>query len=261
MPLEKTYDPAAAEGPRYEAWEQANAFAANPASAADPYVIMMPPPNVTGSLHMGHALTFTLQDVLIRYNRMTRQGRALAARHGPRWHRDADGGRAPTGRKRRIPPGSGPREVPGRVWEWKGESGGDIMKPADAPRRFCDWARERFTMDEGLSAAVRKVFVELYDQGLIYSDKRLVNWDPKLQTAISDLEVAADEANGHALALSSIRLKARMARTSRSPRPGPKPCWAIPALRCIRDDERYSDLVGKHCDPAARRPSHPHRRR
>ena len=187
--LEKTYRPAEVEAKHYARWEQAGAFAADPGSGKPPYTIMMPPPNVTGSLHIGHGLTFTVQDVLVRFHRMA--GRDVLWQPGTdhagiatqmvveRQLGEQGIGRRQLGREKFLE----------RVWEWKEQSGGTIIKQLRHLGASADWQRERFTMDEGLSHAVRKVFVDLYRQGLIYKDQRLVNWDPKLHTAISDLEV------------------------------------------------------------------------
>src|SRR5215470_17833491 len=194
--LDKTYDPAEVEAKFYPAWEASGAFACDPSSPARPYTIMMPPPNVTGSLHMGHAFTFTLQDILIRYHRM--QGRDAL------WQPGTDHAGIATqmvverllateGKDRRT---MGREAFLERVWQWKGESGGTITRQLRRLGASLDWPRERFTMDSGLSAAVRETFVTLFDQGLIYRDRRLVNWDPKLQTAISDLEVENLEVRG-----------------------------------------------------------------
>ncbi|MEC5289839.1 valine--tRNA ligase [Aurantimonas sp. C2-6-R+9] len=198
--IEKTYDAAAIEPRIAERWEKADAFRAGAGAAegAEAYSIVIPPPNVTGSLHMGHALNDTLQDILIRFERMRGKNvlwqpgldhagiatqmvveRQLAERKEP--------GRRDMGRDAFID----------RVWQWKGESGGTILEQLRRLGASCDWSRERFTMDEGLSKAVLYVFVELYRKGLIYKDKRLVNWDPKLLTAISDLEVEQKEVASH----------------------------------------------------------------
>ncbi len=197
--MEKTFDPAAVEARIAARWEAADAFkAGRPERAgAETYSIVIPPPNVTGSLHMGHALNNTLQDILARYQRMRGKDvlwqpgtdhagiatqmvveRQLAERQEP--------GRRDMGREAFLK----------RVWEWKAESGGVIVNQLKRLGASCDWSRERFTMDEGLSKAVLKVFVQLYREGLIYKDKRLVNWDPKLLTAISDLEVQQIECAG-----------------------------------------------------------------
>src|SRR5260221_1986523 len=195
--LDKNYHPAAFEPVIYAAWEAAGAFAAHPDSPAQPYCIMMPPPNVTGSLHMGHALTFTLQDILIRHRRMC--GRDALWQPGT----DHAGIATQMVVERQLALEQSNRHQLGRaafierVWKWKAESGGTITRQLRSLGASPDWSRERFTMDEGLSAAVRKVFVTLYKERLIYRDKRLVNWDPHFQTAISDLEVEQREVDGH----------------------------------------------------------------
>ncbi|BBK38348.1 valine--tRNA ligase [Allostella sp. ATCC 35155] len=206
--IEKTYRPAEVEAKHYRRWEESGAFAADPNSSRQPYTIMIPPPNVTGSLHMGHALTFTIQDVLIRYHRM--RGRDALWQPGT----DHAGIATQMVVERQLAEKGIVLDRPGvvadgntktvdraafieKVWEWKAESGGTITRQLRRLGASLDWPRERFTMDEGLSAAVRKVFVELHRQGLIYRDKRLVNWDPKLHTAISDLEVEQREVKGH----------------------------------------------------------------
>ena len=199
--LDKTYQPATIE-PRVAAeWDKAQAFkCGNPerlAAGASPYAIVIPPPNVTGSLHMGHALNNTLQDVLARFERM--RGRDVL------WQPGTDHAGIATQmvvERKLAAENRTDRRTMGReaflkeVWRWKEESGGTIVNQLKRLGASCDWSRERFTMDEGLSAAVAKVFVELYRAGLIYKDKRLVNWDPKFQTAISDLEVEQHEKKG-----------------------------------------------------------------
>jgi valyl-tRNA synthetase len=195
--LEKTYRPDQVEARHYAAWESAGAFACNPDANAEPYTIIMPPPNVTGSLHVGHALTFTVQDVLIRYRRM--RGRDTLWQPGT----DHAGIATQMVVERELAKEGKSRQEMGRekflerVWAWKAESGGTILGQLRRLGASADWAREVFTMDEGPNAAVRKVFVDLYKQGLIYKAKRLVNWDPKLKTAISDLEVEQREVKGH----------------------------------------------------------------
>ncbi|HET9688987.1 MAG TPA: valine--tRNA ligase, partial [Pseudolabrys sp.] len=197
--IDKTYQPSQVEGRIYRAWEEAGAFrAGRPERArAEPYSIVIPPPNVTGSLHMGHALNNTLQDILCRFERMS--GKDVLWQPGTdhagiatqmvverQLMERQEKGRREMGREAFLK----------RVWEWKAESGGTIVNQLKRLGASCDWSRERFTMDEGLSRAVLKVFVELYRAGLIYKDKRLVNWDPKLLTAISDLEVIQVETKG-----------------------------------------------------------------
>jgi valyl-tRNA synthetase len=196
--LDKTFDHKAVEQPLYEGWESDGAFAAGgPRANAVPYTIMIPPPNVTGSLHMGHALTMTLQDTLIRWRRM--QGRDAL------WQPGADHAGIATqmvveralGAEGTTREALGRDEFLARVWQWKAQSGGAITTQLRRLGASLDWPRERFTMDDGLSDAVREVFVTLYQQGLIYRDRRLVNWDPKFQSAISDLEVESREIRGH----------------------------------------------------------------
>ncbi len=198
--LAKHYDAKSVEPVIVAKWDEANAFAAgaNAKEGEDAYTIVIPPPNVTGSLHMGHALNNTLQDILVRFERMRGKDvlwqpgmdhagiatqmvveRQLAANNEPDRHA--------MGREKFVE----------RIWQWKEESGGIIFNQLKRLGASCDWSRERFTMDEGLSKAVIEVFVELHKQGLIYKDKRLVNWDPKLLTAISDLEVEQVETKGH----------------------------------------------------------------
>jgi valyl-tRNA synthetase len=196
MTLDSRFVPGEIEPRLYEGWESAGGFAAHPESNAAPFTIMIPPPNVTGSLHMGHALTFTVQDVLIRWRRM--QGRDAL------WQPGTDHAGIATqmvverllaseGKDRRA---MGRAAFLDRVWQWKAESGGTITRQLRRLGASLDWPRERFTMDDGLSAAVKETFVRLHSEGLIYRDRRLVNWDPKLQTAISDLEVENREIKG-----------------------------------------------------------------
>ena len=198
--MEKTFDPQAVEGRIAAAWEEAGAFrAGRPERAgAEPFTIVIPPPNVTGSLHMGHALNTTLQDILCRFERM--RGKDVLWQPGTDHAGIATQMVVERQLMERQEPGRlalGRTKFLERVWEWKAQSGGAIIDQLKRLGASCDWPRERFTLDEGLSRAVTKVFVELYKEGLIYKDKRLVNWDPKLQTAISDLEVVQVETKGH----------------------------------------------------------------
>ncbi|RZJ32248.1 MAG: valine--tRNA ligase, partial [Brevundimonas sp.] len=199
--LDKTFDPKSAEPRLYAMWEDSGLFAPRAAQAtdgaADAYSIVIPPPNVTGSLHIGHALNNTLQDILARYHRM--KGKAVL------WLPGTDHAGIATQmvvERQLAAAGNAGRREMGReafvdkVWEWKAESGGTIVRQLRRLGSSCDWSRERFTLDEGLNAAVRKVFVQLHKDGLIYRDKRLVNWDPHFQTAISDLEVEQREVDG-----------------------------------------------------------------
>lgn len=198
--LEKTYDSAAVEPRIAKTWEDADAFRAGEGAkpGADTFTIVIPPPNVTGSLHMGHALNNTLQDIMVRFERM--RGKDVLWQPGM----DHAGIATQMVVERKLAAEKLPdRREMGReafiekVWEWKAESGGLIFNQLRRLGASCDWSRERFTMDEGLSEAVLEVFVSLYKEGLIYRGKRLVNWDPKFETAISDLEVENKEADGH----------------------------------------------------------------
>jgi valyl-tRNA synthetase len=200
--LEKTYNYADIEARISAIWEKAGAFRAGRAlkknPKAKPFSIVIPPPNVTGSLHMGHALNNTLQDVLARFERM--RGRDVLWQPGTDHAGIATQSLVERQLMEKQQPGRrqlGREEFLKRVWAWKEHSGGTIITQLKRLGASCDWSRERFTMDEGLSRAVIKIFVELYRAGLIYKDKRLVNWDPKLQTAISDLEVIPVETKGH----------------------------------------------------------------
>ncbi|WP_312798311.1 class I tRNA ligase family protein, partial [Tianweitania sp.] len=198
--LEKTYDSKSVEPRIAKLWQEADAFRAGAGSAegAEPFTIVIPPPNVTGSLHMGHALNNTLQDIMVRFERM--RGKNVL------WQPGMDHAGIATQmvvERKLVAEGQPSRRELGReafidkVWEWKDESGGLIFNQLRRLGASCDWSRERFTMDEGLSRAVVEVFVSLYKDNLIYRGKRLVNWDPKFETAISDLEVENREAEGH----------------------------------------------------------------
>jgi valyl-tRNA synthetase len=242
--LEKTYDPAALEARLYALWEKSGGFAAHPDSSKHPYTIMMPPPNVTGSLHMGHALTFTLQDVLIRFQRM--RGRDAL------WQPGTDHAGIATeivvadqlaaeGKSKRD---LGREAFIERVWQWKAQSGGTITRQLRRLGASADWARERFTMDPGLAAAVRRVFVALYREGLVYRDKRLVNWDPEMHTVISDLEVENRETTG---SLWHIRypIEGKPGRYVIVATTRPETMLGDTGVAVHPDDERFADLVGK----------------
>ena len=242
--LEKTYAPESLEQRWYEASEKAGHFACNPSSSDAPYVIMMPPPNVTGSLHMGHALTFTLQDVLIRFHRM-RGFDTL-------WQPGMDHAGIATQMvvERQLAAENINRRDLGResfvekVWQWKAESGGMIEHQQRHLGVSADWERSRFTMDEGLSEAVRKVFVKLHKDGLIYRDKRLVNWDPKFQTAISDLEVEQKDVDGFMWSLQyPVKDMPDTYITVATTRP--ETMFGDMAVAVHPEDPRYQDLIGK----------------
>ena len=241
--LSKSFDHAAIEAGLYAGWEASGAFQAGSSDGA-PYTIMIPPPNVTGSLHMGHALTMTLQDTLIRWRRM--QGRDALWQPGM----DHAGIATQMVVERLLGTEGGPdRKQMGRdrflerVWRWKAESGGAITGQLRRLGASLDWPRERFTMDESLSVAVRKVFVDLYREGLIYRDRRLVNWDPKFQSAISDLEVESLEVNG---SLWYLRYPIEgtdeviVVATSR-----PETMLGDTAVAVHPEDARFAPLVGK----------------
>jgi valyl-tRNA synthetase len=197
--IETTFNPKEVEPRWSKAWEESGAFKPKPDPKAEPFCIVIPPPNVTGSLHIGHALNNTLQDVLVRFERL--RGKSVLWQPGM----DHAGIATQMVVERQLTESGknedrrtmGRDEFVRRVWQWKEESGGMIFNQLRRLGASCDWSRERFTMDEGLSAAVLKVFVQLYKEGLIYKDKRLVNWDPHFETAISDLEVENREVAGH----------------------------------------------------------------
>ena len=242
--LDKTFDSAAAEAKYREEWERSGAFAADPASSAEPYAIMMPPPNVTGTLHMGHGLTFTLQDVLVRYYRM-RQRDTL---HQPGTDHAGIAVQAIIDRKLDAEgltkQAIGRDEFLRRAWEWKEESGNTITRQLRYLGATPDWDRERFTMDAGLSQAVKTTFVQLYREGLIYKDKRLVNWDTKLKTAVSDLEVEQKDVDGHLwhfrYPIDGAEGRFIVVATTR-----PETMLGDTGVAVNPSDERYQDLVGK----------------
>ncbi len=245
--IDNRYQPDEIEARIAAAWEKAGAFRAGRPERRDapPYCIVIPPPNVTGSLHMGHALNNTLQDVLCRFWRM--RGRDVLWQPGT----DHAGIATQMVVERQMMERQEPdRRTIGRekfidkVWTWKAESGGIIVNQLKRLGASCDWSRERFTMDEGLSRAVLKVFVQLYNEGLIYKDKRLVNWDPKLLTAISDLEVQQVEVKGH---LWHIKYPIEgsdeviVVATTR-----PETMLGDTAVAVHPENERLKHLIGKH---------------
>ena len=243
MPLSKFFNFLEDENKIYINWEKSESFKSKKNQEA--YSIMMPPPNVTGSLHMGHALTFTIQDILIRYHRM--QGKEVL------WQAGTDHAGIATQMvvERKLSEEGLDRRTLGRekfiekVWEWKEESGGSINNQLRRLGASADWSRERFTMDEGLSEAVKKVFVDLYNDGIIYRDKRLVNWDPKLLTAISDLEVEQKEQEG---SLWHIKYPIDEDNYIIIATTRPETMLGDSAVAVHPDDSRYKDLIGKHCN-------------
>jgi valyl-tRNA synthetase len=252
--IEKNYQPADIEGRMSRLWEEAGAFKAGRAERfnAATFTIVIPPPNVTGSLHMGHALNNTLQDILCRFERM--RGRDVLWQPGTDHAGIATQMVVERQLMERQEPGRramGRAKFLERVWQWKAESGGVIVNQLKRLGASCDWSRERFTMDEGLSRAVVKVFVELHRQGLIYKDKRLVNWDPKLLTAISDLEVQQTEVRG---SLWYLRYPIE-GKTFSPDDPAsfivvattrPETMLGDTGVAVHPDDARYTHLVGKH---------------
>ena len=243
MPLSKFFNFLEDENKIYINWEKSDSFKFKKNKEA--YSIMMPPPNVTGSLHMGHALTFTIQDILIRYHRM--QGKEVL------WQAGTDHAGIATQMvvERKLSEEGLDRRTLGReqfiekVWEWKEESGGSINNQLRRLGASADWSRERFTMDKGLSEAVKKVFVDLYNDGIIYRDKRLVNWDPKLLTAISDLEVEQKEQEG---SLWHIKYPIDQDNYIVVATTRPETMLGDSAVAVHPEDSRYKDLIGKHCN-------------
>ncbi len=245
--MQDKYNPEAVEARRYSEWEEGGYFKCGRNPSDETFTIVIPPPNVTGSLHMGHALNNTLQDIMIRYHRMRgldvlwqpgtdHAGIATQMVVEKQLAAEGNAGRREMGREAFLE----------RVWKWKEESGGTITGQLRRLGASCDWSRERFTMDEGLSKAVLKVFVTLYKENLIYRAKRLVNWDPALETAISDLEVQQQEVQGNLwyfrypvegeedtyLTVATTRPETMLGDTGVAVHP---------------EDERYKHLIGKHC--------------
>jgi valyl-tRNA synthetase len=248
--MDKTYQPQQLEDHWYKTWEEAGYFA--PQGDGDPYCIVIPPPNVTGRLHMGHGFQHAIMDALIRYHRML--GRQTLWQVGT----DHAGIATQMVVERQLNAVGSSRQEVGRedfvakVWDWKEESGGIITQQLRRMGSSLDWTRERFTMDEGLSKVVEKVFIDLYDEGLIYRGNRLVNWDPKLHTAISDLEVVSEEENGHLwhfrypLADGATTAGGDSHITIATTRP--ETMLGDTAVAVHPEDERYKDLVGKYIE-------------
>ena len=242
--MDKRFDSKSIEVKWYEKWLKSGAFSSDSSSQKKPYVIMMPPPNVTGSLHIGHALTFTIQDILIRFHRML--GFDVLWQPGT----DHAGIATQMVVERELAKSNITRHDLGRekfvekVWEWKEQSGGTITNQLRALGASPDWDKERFTMDEGLSKAVNYVFVKLYKEGLIYRDKRLVNWDPKLLTAISDLEVEQRDTNGKFWYFKYPIQDSDEFLTIATTRP--ETMLGDTAVAVNPNDERYKHLKGKN---------------
>ena len=242
--IDTKYDPSESERRIYNTWESEGFF--KPTGVGDKrFSIVMPPPNVTGNLHMGHALNTTLQDILVRYQRM--KGRDVL------WQPGTDHAGIATQmvvERNLAAEGNADRQSLGRetfieeIWKWKEKSGGTITKQLRRLGASCDWSRERFTMDEGLSEAVVKVFVDLYNDGLIYKDKRLVNWDPALKTAISDLEVIQKEMDGHLWYIRyNFEEDSKNSITIATTRP--ETMFGDTAIAVHPKDKRYKKLIGK----------------
>ena len=242
--LDKTFNPADVEKRIAAQWESSGAFKAGNRPGAEPFSIVIPPPNVTGRLHIGHALNNTLQDILARFERM--RGKDVLWQPGT----DHAGIATQLIVERQLAERQMSRIEMGRekfleeVWKWKAKSGGAIVEQQHRLGASADWSRERFTMDEGLSRAVTKVFVELHKQGLIYKDKRLVNWDPRLQTAVSDLEVESIEIKGHLWHIKYPIEDSDQFITVATTRP--ETMLGDTAVAVHPDDERYMALVGRH---------------
>ncbi|MBR3677227.1 MAG: valine--tRNA ligase [Alphaproteobacteria bacterium] len=244
--LEKNYNPQDFEEKIYEKWENSGVFQPDMRSDKEAFAIVIPPPNVTGVLHMGHALDNTLQDILIRYNRML--GKKVLWQPGT----DHAGIATQMVVERNLAKEGLTRHDLGRekfietVWEWKKQSGGTICKQLRRLGASCDWSRERFTMDEGLSRAVRKIFVSLYKDGLIYKAKKLVNWDPALETAVSDLEVVQKETVGkmyyYKYPLEDNPNEFIHIATTR-----PETMFGDTAVAVSKDNPKLKHLIGKNC--------------
>ncbi len=240
--LDKMFSPGEVEASLYQAWERSNAFSADPGSSSPPFAIMIPPPNVTGSLHVGHALDATLQDVLVRSARM--RGRDVL------WQPGTDHAGIATQlmvERQLAAEGSSSRAIGreaflDRVWDWKRQHGGAITGQLRRLGASLDWSRERFTMDEGLSEAVRQAFVTLHQQGLITRARRLVNWDPVFRSAISDLEVESRELRGH---LWHIAYPVEGGGSITVATTRPETMLGDTAVAVHPDDERFAGMVGR----------------
>ena len=244
--LEKNYNPQDFEEKIYQDWEQSGDFKPDMRQNTDAFSIVIPPPNVTGILHMGHALDETLQDILVRYNRM--QGKKVLWQPGT----DHAGIATQMVVERNLAKEGISRHDLGRekfietVWKWKAQSGGTICKQLRRLGASCDWSRERFTMDEGLSRAVRKIFVSLYKDGLIFKAKKLVNWDPKLGTAVSDLEVIQQETVGK-MYYYKYPIEGKTGEYIHIATTRPETMFGDTAVAVSKENEKLKHLIGKNC--------------
>ena len=244
--LEKNYNPQDFEEKIYQDWEQSGDFKPDMRQNTDAFSIVIPPPNVTGILHMGHALDETLQDILVRYNRM--QGKKVLWQPGT----DHAGIATQMVVERNLAKEGISRHDLGRekfietVWKWKAQSGGTICKQLRRLGASCDWSRERFTMDEGLSRAVRKIFVSLYKDGLIFKAKKLVNWDPKLGTAVSDLEVVQKETVGK-MYYYKYPIEGEAGEYIHIATTRPETMFGDTAVAVSKENEKLKHLIGKNC--------------
>ena len=242
--MEAAYDPQRVEGDWYSRWEAAGIFRPEQNPGGPPYCIVIPPPNITGALHIGHALNNTIQDILIRYKRMEgintlwmpgTDHAGIATQNVVERQLLAEG----TDRHK-----LGREEFVERVWKWKERSGGEIIRQLKRLGASCDWKRERFTMDEGLSKSVREVFVRLYEEGLIYKGDRLINWCPRCHTALSDLEVEHEEQKGHLYYIKyPLTNPGEGFITIATTRP--ETMLGDTAVAVNPDDERYKNFIGK----------------
>ena len=244
--LEKNYNPKDFEEKIYADWENSGDFKPDMRASSDAFSIVIPPPNVTGYLHMGHSLNNTLQDILVRYNRML--GKKVLWQPGT----DHAGIATQMVVERNLAKEGISRHDLGRekfietVWKWKEHSGGTITKQLRRLGASCDWSRERFTMDEGLSRAVRKIFVHLYKDGLIYKAKKLVNWDPKLGTAVSDLEVVQKETVGK-MYYYKYPIEGEKGEYIHIATTRPETMFGDTAVAVSKDNEKLKHLIGKNC--------------
>ncbi|HTZ17840.1 MAG TPA: class I tRNA ligase family protein, partial [Dissulfurispiraceae bacterium] len=241
--LKKSYSPEEIEDKWYCLWEEGDFFKPDPEAVGGSFSIVIPPPNVTGSLHMGHALNATLQDILSRWNRLS--GRKVLWLPGT----DHAGIATQNVVERELSKDGLDRHKLGRdqfidmVWKWKAEYGGRIIHQLKKLGASCDWSRERFTLDEGLSKAVREVFVQLFDEGLIYRDSRLINWCPRCHTALSDLEVEYDDIDGKLYYIKYPLADGKHFITVATTRP--ETMLGDTAVAVHPDDERYLRFINK----------------